>query len=353
MDELEIIEKQNTAKSDMESPNHMLPLINQWVSFSDIQQKILSRVTSSMNSISELTEGKTIELAHQFQSLSTSAREQTDRIVEMSHLAKSIVIDNQEVEISEITRLLQETFLSSITCILDMSKQAMIMIYSLDDSIKTLNQIEKSIREIEKINHKTKYLSLNATIEAVRAGEAGESFQVVASEVRDLSNDTQTLAINIREQVSELSKTVQNAQNILQSMARVDLTEHLLAKDQLDDMITGLVDNSTHMGDIMAQAMVKSQDFSQQATRLIAGIQFQDRVKQDFGKIMNDITKLSTTSEQLKISSQNIEKNSKNAVSLQCLVNEKALNDLNSNEDQQTLSQRLMETEKEEEIMLF
>ncbi|CAO5674695.1 MAG: hypothetical protein HEEMFOPI_00105 [Holosporales bacterium] len=348
------MEEQNNNKNVIGGENsYLVPLLNQWVSFSDIQQRIINRVTSSMNSISELTEGKTIELAQQFQNLSTSAREQTDRIVEMSHLAKSIVVDNQEIEISEITRLLQETFLSSITCILEMSKQAMIMIYSLDDSIKTLNQIEKSIREIEKINHKTKYLSLNATIEAVRAGEAGESFQVVASEVRDLSNDTQTLATNIREQVSELSKTVQEAQNILQSMARVDLTGHLLAKDQLDDMINGLVDNSMHMGDIMAQAMVKSQEFSQQATLLIAGIQFQDRVKQDFGKIMNDLTKISTTSEQLKISSKNIETNTKSAVSLQCSINDEVLNDLNSDEDEKTLSQHLIDVEKEEDIMLF
>lgn len=234
-----------------------------------------------------------------------------------------------------------------------MSKKAMIMIYSLDDSMKTLNQIEKSIKEIEKINHKTKYLSLNATIEAVRAGEAGESFQVVASEVRDLSNDTQTLATNISDQVSQLATTVRNAQEILQNMARIDLTTHLMAKDQLDEMINGLVDNSVHMGDIMAQAMTKSQEFSQQAVHLISSIQFQDRVKQDFDKILKDIEKTLNASEQLRTSSANLENNSNQSIMIQCTLNQELLNDLSKQEDEKTLSEHLIDSEKKDDVMLF
>ncbi|CAO5676540.1 MAG: hypothetical protein NEHIOOID_00119 [Holosporales bacterium] len=340
-------------QTKVESVNDYSALLMQWMRFADIQQKLLERVGKNMGAISDLTEGKTVELSHQFQILSNSAQEQTTRIVEMSRLAKSIVIDGQEIEISEITRLLQETFINSITCILEMSKQAMVMIYILDDSIKALSQIEKSIREIEKINHKTKYLSLNATIEAVRAGEAGESFQVVASEVRDLSNDTQTLATNIREQVSDLSKTVQEAQNILQSIARIDLTSNLMAKDQLDEMINGLVNNSYHMGEIMAEAMTKSQEFANQAGRLISSIQFQDRVKQDFDKIIKDIEKLMSASDQLKTASQHTTY-SPESMNLQCALNEGILKELDdSSENEKLLSEHLMDQEQKEDIMLF
>lgn len=342
-----------TIVEDDSSSRSSQLLISQWVQFSDIQQRLLERVSKSMMAISELTEGKTIELSQQFQTLSTSAQEQTTRIVEMSHLAKSIVVDGQTIEISEITRLLQETFINSITCILEMSKQAMVMIYSLDDSIKTLDQIEKSIREIEKINHKTKYLSLNATIEAVRAGEAGESFQVVASEVRDLSNDTQTLATNIREQVSHLAGTVQEAQNILQSIARIDLTSNLMAKDQLDEMINGLVDNSYHMGEIMSEAMTKSQEFANQAGRLISSIQFQDRVKQDFDKIVKDIQKLLGASDQLKTSSHHASHNNNEMIAIQCALNEKILHELDDDAHHKTLSEHLIEDENKEDVMLF
>jgi methyl-accepting chemotaxis protein len=354
---IEFMEKNMVEGKTIESEDNKLAhnhtVINQWTTFSEINQHVMARVKKSISAISELTENKTIELSQQFQSLSNSATEQTNRIVEMSHLAKSIVIDGQEIEISEITRLLQETFLNSITCILDMSKKAMIMIYSLDDSMKTLNQIEKSIKEIEKINHKTKYLSLNATIEAVRAGEAGESFQVVASEVRDLSNDTQTLATNISDQVSQLATTVRNAQEILQNMARIDLTTHLMAKDQLDEMINGLVDNSVHMGDIMAQAMTKSQEFSQQAVHLISSIQFQDRVKQDFDKILKDIEKTLNASEQLRTSSANLENNSNQSIMIQCTLNQELLNDLSKQEDEKTLSEHLIDSEKKDDVMLF
>jgi methyl-accepting chemotaxis protein len=275
-------------------------LLMQWADFADIQNKISMRINGDLTEISSLTEGKTIELSHQFQILANAATEQVNLMHQLSGLAKCIRINEHEIEVSEITRLLQETFINSITCILEMSKQAMVMIYSLDDAIRTLGMIEKSIREIEKINHKTKYLSLNATIEAVRAGESGESFQVVASEVRDLSNDTQTLATNIRDQVNHLSGTLQEAQDILQSVAKIDMTSNLMAKDQLDDMINGLVDNSFEMSDIMQLAMHKSQEFSNTASQLITSIQFQDRVKQDFDRITRDLNHVMSVSEHLK-----------------------------------------------------
>lgn len=111
---IEFMEKNMVEGKTIESEDNKLAhnhtVINQWTTFSEINQHVMARVKKSISAISELTENKTIELSQQFQSLSNSATEQTNRIVEMSHLAKSIVIDGQEIEISEITRLLQETF---------------------------------------------------------------------------------------------------------------------------------------------------------------------------------------------------------------------------------------------------
>jgi methyl-accepting chemotaxis protein len=204
------------------------------------------------------------------------------------------------VEIQEISTLLQETFMNSISSILKISKQAMVMIYIIDDALKTLTHIEKSIHEIEMINHKTKYLSLNATIEAVRAGEAGESFQVVASEVRELSNDTQRLATNIRTQVNQMNETLVSAQDILQSVARIDMSDNILSKDRLDEMMAGLVQNSITLSGISQQVAESVATFSESAKSLVTNIQFQDRIKQDFQHIMASLDYLKSTMGSLK-----------------------------------------------------
>ncbi|ADZ69849.1 methyl-accepting chemotaxis protein [Polymorphum gilvum] len=65
-------------------------------------------------------------------------------------------------------------------------------------------EIEEVIGIINKIAEKTKLLSLNATIEASRAGALGAGFAVVASEVKDLAAQTETSTRHIAERVQDI-----------------------------------------------------------------------------------------------------------------------------------------------------
>ena len=55
---------------------------------------------------------------------------------------------------------------------------------------KEITNIDKASADIKAISFKTRMLSLNAAIEAARAGTAGKGFGVVAEEVGNLSNQT-------------------------------------------------------------------------------------------------------------------------------------------------------------------
>lgn len=75
---------------------------------------------------------------------------------------------------------------------------------------------DDALEEIDRINNKTRLLSMNAKIEAARAGEVGASFSVVATEMRELSRTTDSVA---RRMEKETKSTVSELEGISDVMA--------------------------------------------------------------------------------------------------------------------------------------
>lgn len=71
-----------------------------------------------------------------------------------------------------------------------------------------INKTDDVVAFIRKIAEQTHLLGLNAAIEAARVGEAGAGFNVVASEIRKLSQDTQ-------HSVREIMQTLQGMQKAI------------------------------------------------------------------------------------------------------------------------------------------
>ena len=71
------------------------------------------------------------------------------------------------------------------------------------NSLKSVAEINEKITIIQEIANKTDILSINAAIEAARAGDAGKGFSVVAQEIRKLADKTQLAS----KEIEELSKS--------------------------------------------------------------------------------------------------------------------------------------------------
>jgi methyl-accepting chemotaxis protein len=74
------------------------------------------------------------------------------------------------------------------------------------DSAQAVSQIVDVIAEIAR---QTNLLALNAAIEAARAGDAGRGFGVVASEVKELANQTRTSTKDIATKIESVRGAVQ------------------------------------------------------------------------------------------------------------------------------------------------
>ncbi|WP_421783462.1 methyl-accepting chemotaxis protein [Kiloniella litopenaei] len=84
--------------------------------------------------------------------------------------------------------------------------------------VSSVDEIGKVIELITGIAEQTNLLALNATIEAARAGEAGKGFAVVASEVKNLANQTAKATEEISGQISNVQSVTEDAAKALEAI---------------------------------------------------------------------------------------------------------------------------------------
>ncbi len=99
------------------------------------------------------------------------------------------------------------------------------MTQSVGDLLSVIDKINEAVKGITKISDQTKLLSLNASIEAARAGMAGKGFAVVADEIRDLSETTKKMTLRIDELLTEMNsasnKSKSSVDKTIDSIGRV------------------------------------------------------------------------------------------------------------------------------------
>lgn len=209
---------------------------------------------------------------------------------------KMVTVGQKNVTLQEALLKLNNIFANSINCLLDTSKNAITMLYSLDNSLANLALIEKNINEIENINKKAKYLSLNATIEAVRAGDLGSGFQVVANEVSELSRETQILSVNMHKQISTIKVSLNESLEMLKNFAQMDISEHILAKENLDKIIQNLLTNNQKIIDCIYNADVAYKESTEITTKFMQELKFYNKFKSNLEIIIETLIKLKNSS---------------------------------------------------------
>jgi methyl-accepting chemotaxis protein len=162
----------------------------------------LSGVSETMHSASEQVLNKTDSIGTTITGVSHSLTTLASAIAEM------------ESSIREIARSAQSG-VGVAQKATDKTAEADLIIKRLQTST---NKVQDVVGIIEAISGQVQMLSLNAAIEAHRAGEAGRGFAVVAQEVKTLANQTRTAAAGIRDQAKTIALDANQTSLVMEQM---------------------------------------------------------------------------------------------------------------------------------------
>ncbi len=192
----------------------------------------------------------------------------------------------------DLIRQMEDHVRENHAFIYEMDRYVQERLVTLEDDLSQFRRIveetarfEGILQTIEGIAAQTNLLALNAAIEAVRAGESGHGFAVVADEIRQLSQQSSAAAGRIRTGLSHLET---NIRQTLEDKARQSEEEQRLLggfADKLKHATDGYEELTSHQRDVITAADSESRAIANLLMEIMAGIQFQDIVRQQLEQV--------------------------------------------------------------------
>lgn len=152
-----------------------------------------------------------------------------------------------------------------------------------------VGEMRKQANDVKNLARHTNLVALNAAIEARRAGAAGESFAVVAQEVRKLSNQSAETGDKLAERIEAIQRQVAELRQRSDTDEATDEELRTAARDNarqvLANVLSGL-DEFSASSRVLREAgdMVRNE-----IDQIYVGFQHQDRLNQMLGSITDDM----------------------------------------------------------------
>lgn len=216
----------------------------------------MQRIARTLASSAHSTEQRTSELQR-------SSVQSSQGVLSASSAAEALAASIQEMarQVRESNMLAQAA-----------ADNARVTNRTVENLAESATKVGEVVRLINQISHRTQLLALNATIEASRAGEQGRGFVVVATEVKELAQQTANATNVITSQVdmirSSTREAVEKIRVISDAVLRLsDIAQTVQGTVQMQEETTGQIASSMKEAAALASSFASVMEEVNEAAR--------------------------------------------------------------------------------------
>ncbi|WP_413699448.1 methyl-accepting chemotaxis protein [Psychromonas sp. KJ10-10] len=226
----------------------------------------INQMSSSLKVLAGNMVNASTKLSESVSNMTTTSKEQESTVSEQATSTQEIVASSQEItqtakellnNMSEVAKAVDHAAETAQEGREDLQKMNSIlgkMVSSsqeIGNKLSVLNEkisnISLVVTTINKVADQTNLLSINATIEADKAGEAGIGFSTVASEIRRLSDQTAIATWDIEQLVKEIQTAVSSGVMGMEKF-QAGITVGVEEISNVGDKLSGIVEQVGYIG---------------------------------------------------------------------------------------------------------
>ena len=284
------------------------------VAFQKMTQSLNSLITQVQQSGIQITTSTT-QIAASGRQLESTVAQQVASTNEVTATGKEIANTSQELRhtIEEVAAVSEETAIAADKGQKELMRMedTMIQLKNSTSSISAklgvisekANNINQVVTTITKVADQTNLLSLNAAIEAEKAGEYGTGFAVVAREIRRLADQTAVATLDIEQMVKDMQSAVATG---------------VMEMDKFTKEVSNSVTDVRNISEQLAQIIQQVQSLTPRFENVNQGMGTQCQGAQEISKAMEQLSEASQqTAESLSETNLALEQLNNAAQSLQ------------------------------------
>lgn len=238
----------------------------------------VSRITTSFVTLREQSDAQ----RQMIQDLMSTMEREGESAGGRRHLTARSFAQETGVVLQQFTEMLQAV-----------SRESAKTVSRIDEMAEQFDGIFKLVEQVNDISEATFVLAVNASVQAANAkGTAGQTFAVIATNVRDLSKKTQRFNSEIGEQITKVRGTIREARKSMAEMATRNLKAAVDSRQRVHAMLDEVTQYESFTKETLERANDAAVKIRGAASQAVTAMQFEDIVGQILTNVRDRIERV-------------------------------------------------------------